>query len=189
MIGELRPAEIGGMKAGRNYLAHADGKADGPHCVSRRVAADETVRVSDGNSATYAQRLRSIREIIQAAIDNRVLSENKQLKNEIIDSYSRYASRDTERNLLDMPEGPASGVITATAGIFRSNRHRRGFCSRRDMSNRIRLIFGRRVVVLGGQYKSDIYRLGFSAMRHVPSRRGGICLRSSGASERFPGAA
>ena len=80
MIGELRPAEIGGMKAGRNYLAHADGKADGPHCVSRRVAADETVRVSDGNSATYAQRLRSIREIIQAAIDNRVLSEYKQLK-------------------------------------------------------------------------------------------------------------
>ena len=48
-IGDLRPADIGDLKARRNYLAHADGNSEGPHCVSLCVVENETLRNPGGN--------------------------------------------------------------------------------------------------------------------------------------------
>ena len=99
------------------------------------IAADATSKLSGGN-AKYAHRLPSIREIVEKAIDKPIPPEYTPIKNESLISYPRNASRDTSRTLLDMSEGAASSVITATSGVFRSNRPRRCLCASMHISNR-----------------------------------------------------
>ena len=99
--GDLRPDEVGDLKAGRKYLVHADGKEGEPHCVSLCVAADGTVGVSDGE-ATYVHYISSIRGIFEAAIDKPVLFEYTQSKGGFTNSYSQNESQDAAVNLLDM---------------------------------------------------------------------------------------
>ena len=111
--GELRHVEFSDLKEGCNYLIHADGKGDEPHCVSMCVASDSSAAISDGEMA-YTHSMQSIREILEAAIDKPILFEYIPMGADASEPSSQNVARDASDSLLYMSAGSASVPIMET---------------------------------------------------------------------------